>query len=348
MTPGSPRVIAIDDEPAHLAVLANSLNRWGVPCFQIPFTEHMAVTEDMADIEPCPHVRVIFADLHLGGGALAGDHSTDFSTIGALLEDLIKPSLPYLILLWTMYPDQAPGLRTFLAQRLRGVTVPAAVVPLAKADYLDAAGGVRNEAALMKDIAAGTVTLPEAAALFKPETAPELVEPCRLTREEIAGRLSRLFAEAERPGADDVPPEFPTRTTALDDWLDAELPDFGQTPRQMLDSGDEGTLLLLDRFVNAIATSRALSHPHVVRAIVRGRLERRFREAPASDPLIREMQSDHPDDDLEDRFERWLDSPNPMFEDESPRRFFDAREVDTARLLEISGLLDSFDDGTFA
>ena len=339
--PSSPPVIAIDDEPDHLAVLANSLNRRGAPCFQIPFTE------DMAEIEPCPDVRVIFADLHLGGGALAGDHSTDFSTIGALLEDRIKPSRPYIILLWTMYPDQAPGLRTFLEQRLRGVTAPAAVVPLPKADYLDA-GGVRDEAALMKDIAAGAATLPEAAALFKPETTPELVEPCRLTREEIAGRLSRLFAEAEKPDADDVPPEFPTRTTSLDDWLDADLPDFGQTPRQMLDSGDEVTLLLLDRFVNAIATSRALSHPHVVRAIVRRRLETRFREAPASDPLIPEMQSDHPGDEIEDRFERWLDSPNPMFGDESPRRFFDAKEVDTARLLEISGLLDSFDDGTFS
>ena len=174
-------------------------------------------------------------------------------------------------------------------------------------------------------------------------TTREISQPFRL-REEITSRLSRLFAEAERPGADDVPPEFPTRTTSLDDWLDAELPDFGQTPRQMLDSGDGGTLLLLDRFVNAIATSRALSHPHVVRDIVRGRLERRFREAPASDPLIREMQSDH----LEDHFERWLDAPNPMFGDESPRRFFDAKEVDTARLLEISGLLDSFDTGTFA
>lgn len=328
----SPPVIAIDDETDHLAALANSLNRRGVPCLQIPFTD------DLADIEPCPNVRVIFADLHLGGGALAGDHRTDFSTIGALLEDRIKPSLPYLILLWTLYQDQAPGLHTFLRDRLRGVPTPFTVVPLPKANYLDETGGVRDEAALMKDIAVGTATLPEAAALFEPEVAPELVEAYRPTREEIIGRLRRLFTEAENPCTDDVPPGFPTRITPLSDWLDADLPDFGQTPRQMLDSGDEGTLFLLERFVNSIATSRTLSHPHAVRDIVRRRLETRFQEATAFDPLGRSKQN----------FERWLDVPNPMFGDDTPRNFFRAREVDATRLLGISSLLDSLDDGTFS
>lgn len=325
----SPQVIAIDDELDHLASLANSLNRRGVPCFQIPFTE------DLADIEPCPDVLVIFADLHLGGGALAGDHSTDFSTIGALLEDQIKPSLPYIILLWTMYPLQAPGLRTFLDERLDGVTIPADVVPLDKANYLDAAGRVRDEPALMRDIAAGSMKLPEAGALFK-GTESEAVERYRPTPEGITDRLYHLFREAERPWDDTVPPGFPTRDTTMEDWLHVELPDFSQTPRQMLDSGDDGMLFLLDRFVNAIATSRALSHPHIVRDIVRHRLETQFREASASD------------NELEDRFERWLDAPNPMFGDEPPRQFFDAREVDATRLREISSLLDSLDDGTFS
>ena len=327
----SPQVIAIDDELDHLASLANSLNRRGVPCFQIPFTE------DLADIEPCPDVRVIFADLHLGGGVLTGDHSTDFSTIGALLEDQIKPSRPYIILLWTMYPVQAPGLRTFLDERLDGVTIPADVVPLDKANYLDASGRVRDEPALMRDIAAGSMKLPEAGALFK-ETASEEVKRYVPTPEGITDRLHRLFREAERPCDDAVPPGFPSQDMTMKDWLHVELPDFSQTPRQMLDSGDDGTLFLLDRFVNAIATSRALSHPHVVRDIVRHRLETRFREAPASDP----------DDELQDRFERWLDAPNSTFGDGPPRQFFDAKEVDATRLREISSLLDSLDDGTFS
>lgn len=329
----SPQVIAIDDEPDHLAALANSLNRRGVPCLQIPFTE------DMANIEPCPDVRVIFADLHLGGGAIAGDHSTDFSTIGALLEGRIKPALPYLILLWTLYQDQAPGLYKFLTDRLHhGVARPSTVVPLPKADYLDEAGGIRDEAALMEDIAARIATLPEAAALFEPEAAPELVEPYRPTREEIIGRLRRLFAAAETPCTDDVPPGFPSRSSSLSDWMDADLTDFGQTPRQMLDSGDVGMLFLLDRLVNAIATSRALSHPQAVREIVRRRLEIRFREVPGFDPFVRRLQS----------FEQWLDVPNPMFEDDTPGRFFRAREVDAKRLRKLSSLLDSLDDGAFS
>ena len=33
----------------------------------------------------------------------------------------------------------------------------------------------------------------------------------------------------------------------MEEWLDAALPDFGSTPRQVLNSGDHGTLALLDR-----------------------------------------------------------------------------------------------------
>ena len=56
----------------------------------------------------------------------------------------------------------------------------------------------------------------------------------------------------------------------------AALPDFGSTPRQVLNSGDHGTLALLDRFVNAIATFKGASHPRVVRDIVRQRIETMF------------------------------------------------------------------------
>ena len=120
--------------------------------------------------------------------------------------------------------------------------------------------------------------------------------------------------------------------------MDADLPDFGQTPRQMLDSGDVGMLLLLDRLVNAIATSRALSHPLAVRDIVRRRLQIRFREVPAFDPFARHVQN----------FERWMEVPNPMFEGDTPGSFFRAREVDATRLRKISSLLDTLDDGAFS
>ena len=123
----APRVVAIDDELEHLEGLTRGLNRHGTACLPIHFTG------EPASIPPCRHVRVIFADLHLGGGP-PGDHTQDFSTIGGLLEDTIKPSGPYLIVLWTMYPEQADGLHAFLKKRLQDVPKPFAVQPLDKND----------------------------------------------------------------------------------------------------------------------------------------------------------------------------------------------------------------------
>ena len=62
------------------------------------------------------------------------------------------------MVLWTMYPDQAPALGTFLLDRLQGVTKPVNILPLAKADHLDGNGNIRNEAGLVRtidDLAAG-------------------------------------------------------------------------------------------------------------------------------------------------------------------------------------------------
>ena len=156
----SPRVIAIDDEPHDLDGLANGLNRHGVACLRILFTEESTA------ITPCPDVRVIFADLHLGAGAIASDHATDFSTLTTLLEDSIAPTGPYVILLWTSYPDQAAALRSFLEERLLHATKPFDVRSLAKADHLDGEGRIRDEERLMDAIKSLTGELPQIGALF--------------------------------------------------------------------------------------------------------------------------------------------------------------------------------------
>ena len=138
----------------------------------------------------------------------------------------------------------------------------------------------------------------------------------------------------------------------MEEWLDAALPDFGSTPRQVLNSGDHGTIALLDRFVNAIATSRALSHPRVVRDIIRQRIETMFRESRETDVIHRDVQFNPPDsesgNDVADSFEHWMDVPNPLFGDVSPRSFFEAVAVDADQVREISSLLDSVDDGAFS
>ena len=124
MTANAATVIAIDDDQIHLDGLASGLERNGVTCRPIHFTGDATV------VPRCPEVRIILADLHLGAGVPSSDHTTDFSTIGHLLEDRIGPSGPYCIVLWTMYADRAPALAAFL-ERLRNVPKPV-VVPGAR------------------------------------------------------------------------------------------------------------------------------------------------------------------------------------------------------------------------
>lgn len=157
---GSPRIIAIDDRKDHLDGLADCLNRNGVACLQIHFTE------DHTGIQTCPDVRIVFADLNLVPGA-GSDHTTNFAVIGGLIEDTIKPTGPYYIVLWTQYPEQAPALREFLDERLEGgVTKPFDVCPLPKSDHIDHDGNVTDET-LMEAIHNIVRALPQVGALFE-------------------------------------------------------------------------------------------------------------------------------------------------------------------------------------
>ena len=153
-----PRIIAIDDEPKHLEGLAQGLNQYGAACLPVHFTGEAAIL-------PCSQVRVIFADLHLSGG-LSGDHAQDFSIIGGLIEDTIRPSGPYFIVLWTMYPDQATALYDFLVRRLQNVAKPFTVRALNKNDHLDPQGDVRNPELLVKAIERIVAEQPQIGALL--------------------------------------------------------------------------------------------------------------------------------------------------------------------------------------
>ena len=138
------RIIAIGDDPKHLDSLIEELRGHDADLLRIHFTG------EYLDIPACPHVRVIFSDLHLIGSAIS-DPAEHFAVIGNLIEEVIKPTGPYLILLWTRYPDHAPALQTFL-DRLRNVAKPVAVLPLPKAGYLDDSGAIKNRTALVDEI----------------------------------------------------------------------------------------------------------------------------------------------------------------------------------------------------
>ena len=140
-----PRVVAIDDQREHLEGLTKGLSQYGMPCLSVHFDVETAA------ISQCPHVRVIFADLHLIPGP-PGDHTQDFSRLGSLLQENIKPTGPYLVVLWTAYPEQADNLCDFLQNRLEGVTKPFAVEALDKNKYLDPNGDLANPKSLVQSI----------------------------------------------------------------------------------------------------------------------------------------------------------------------------------------------------
>jgi len=156
----SPRIIVIDDNPGHLRGLADGLNSYGVACLQVLFTG------DVEGIRECPHVRVVFADLHLNESGASNDDTRHFTVIGGLLEQTIVPTGPYAIILWTRYADQADGLRRFLEVRLKDIPKPFCVVSLDKNAHLNAAGEVRDVDALVEALASIVQDQPQIAALL--------------------------------------------------------------------------------------------------------------------------------------------------------------------------------------
>ena len=199
----TPRVIAIDDDPKHLEGLAQGLTRYGAACLPVYFTGVDT------DVSPCPQVRVIFTDLHLSNGPIPGDYSKDFSVIGGLIQERIKPSGPYFIILWTMYPDQANKLQGFL-NRLENVAKPFTVQALDKSKYLNLQEEdvkVKNLEILVEDIRRSVEEYPQFGALLNWEervldgAADTLSSIMKMAESvpdrpgEELGRLLRILAE---------------------------------------------------------------------------------------------------------------------------------------------------------
>ena len=186
--PNPPRVVVIDDEKSHLDGLADTLDHHDIPCHRIHYTG------EPDTIPYCPDARLVIADLHLGSGALGADPTTDFSVLGTLLEEDIRPSGPYAILLWTKYPELASKLQEFL-ERLRGVPKPVVVTALPKADHLDLDGDghVRDEDALNRRIDE------QADGWVRPRGALALVGLWDdMDEEELKAFLEEVYAERRR------------------------------------------------------------------------------------------------------------------------------------------------------
>ena len=194
----APRIIAIDDSPDDLQKLVQSLNRCNTACLPIHFTG------DSSDIERCPHVRIIFADLHLNEGGSVDNHSQHFGLVGSLIEETIIPSGPYILLLWTKYPDQAIHLEKYLEERLQSIHNPLAVEAIDKAQYLALAETSRSGETLSEAIFRIIRQYPEIAAFLDWEervlgaaanTVSSILELARRdTSDATRKEIGRLFA----------------------------------------------------------------------------------------------------------------------------------------------------------
>jgi hypothetical protein len=186
----APRIIAIDDKLEDLKGLAEGLNAYGAACLQFHFTG------SGAGLSQCPHVRVIFADLHLTDGGAGGDHTKHFSVIGGLIEETIVPTGPYFVVLWTNFPDQAANLQTFL-ERIKGVPKPMVVAALNKAEHLGADGKLKDVKALIAAIGEIVRQQPRIAALLNWED--RALDAAADTVSAILGLIPEHAPSNERP-----------------------------------------------------------------------------------------------------------------------------------------------------
>ena len=188
-----PRVVAIDDELDHLFGLTKGLVRLGMACLPIHYTA------DDTTVPKCPHARIVFADLHLFPGAVS-DSQRNFAAVGGLLENL-EPAGPYVIVLWTRYPEEAGKLAKYLGERLGATPRPFHVMPLDKADHLDDQGTVTDPGKLAKSIEAGMAEQPQLAALLDWES--RVSEAAGNTVASIVG-LAVEAASGGQPGHGEV------------------------------------------------------------------------------------------------------------------------------------------------
>lgn len=131
------RFIAIDNEKSHLDAIVASLQSLGVACLGIHYDGSALEKKFFGG------VRVLLLDLHLLSGAKASDDKAHFGAIAALLEEYIdEDGGPFIVVLWTQHPQQAPELIAFLEERLEVAHArPLTVIPLDKTPYLKLESG---------------------------------------------------------------------------------------------------------------------------------------------------------------------------------------------------------------
>lgn len=162
----APRIVIIDDKKEHLDAIVNTFNTLGTTCYAIQY--------DAATGVPPMHlrgVRALFLDLHLLDGAQSGTDQRHFARLAEILQNGIDSAGgPYVLVLWTTYPEKLEAFKSFLESRLFGdlpYTRPVSFLALDKADYINVDTGDRHhDRDLMAAIKSATESNPQLNALL--------------------------------------------------------------------------------------------------------------------------------------------------------------------------------------
>lgn len=131
----APRIVLIDDKKHHLHGLAHALGKLDSACLPFHFQDEGPSKRQLRN------ARVIFCDLHLLSDALTADTKQQLSVIaGMLSEGLEKNHGPYVLVIWTEFPDKVDGLQEYL-QNLDPGQRPIEYICFDKNEFIDPSNG---------------------------------------------------------------------------------------------------------------------------------------------------------------------------------------------------------------
>lgn len=157
----APRFIAIDDNSAHLSAIQSALQRAGTSSYGI----HYRAEDELPNV--FTGVRCLFVDLHLVTSLKTSDERQNYAVIAGIIDSRItKDSGPFLLVVWTAFPQLCKDLEQYLNETLTNAK-PVALLSLPKADYIDVnTGDVKDADGLRAKVEELLGTVPQLAALL--------------------------------------------------------------------------------------------------------------------------------------------------------------------------------------
>lgn len=167
-----PRFVIVDDDAQHLDAILNVFQELGSPCLGVTYEPEKGL-----DKTNFKGVRALFLDLHLIDHTPTTDDKQHFAHIAGLLVDHISPTGgPFVLVVWTAYPQSVRQLTDYLDESIEPVNLyarPLAVVGLPKDQFITLDTGkplVGKADALREEVAAKVKDIPQLAALLSWES----------------------------------------------------------------------------------------------------------------------------------------------------------------------------------